>query len=198
MKLKAMKYKTFTWPNNPTVYNQDFTKNLVEHKYPGLNGARFEDLGSEPKTISGSGEFFGKNAYNNFKKLNNLFNEKTLGKLYHPKWGTINARLTKLSSKEEPTPQYVAYDFEFVEEKNIDIIIKIVKKKIKKNTSSSNNTGSTSGNKIYIVKKGDSLWKISKKYYGKGSQWKKIADANKKLIKNPNKLSIGWKLIIPK
>lgn len=37
-------------------------------------------------------------------------------------------------------------------------------------------------NDNYTVKKGDSLWKISRKFYGKGSEWKKIYEANKTVI----------------
>ena len=40
----------------------------------------------------------------------------------------------------------------------------------------------TSDNKTYTVKKGDCLWNIAKKFYGKGAQWKKIYNANKSTI----------------
>ena len=39
----------------------------------------------------------------------------------------------------------------------------------------------------YKVKKGDSLWAIAKRFYGKGSLWKKIYNANKALISARNK-----------
>lgn len=52
--------------------------------------------------------------------------------------------------------------------------------------------------KTYIVKKGDSLWAISKRVYGYGNKWRTIYNANKKTIgSNPNKLSVGMKLVIP-
>lgn len=41
--------------------------------------------------------------------------------------------------------------------------------------------------KTYTVKKGDCLWNIAKKFYGKGSDYTKIYNANKGTIgKNPN------------
>lgn len=49
----------------------------------------------------------------------------------------------------------------------------------------------------YTVKKGDSLWKIAKTFFGKGQDYTKIVDANKSIIKDPNLIRIGWKLIIP-
>lgn len=52
--------------------------------------------------------------------------------------------------------------------------------------------------KIEVVKKGDSLWKLSKKIYGDGSQFNKIYAANKDIIGNdPGKIKPGQKLIIP-
>lgn len=199
-RLKKMTFKNFTWPNNPTVYTQDFSKNIAQHKYPRFDGARFQDLGSEPLVISGSGEFFGKYAYSNFQKLQALFASKTAGKLYHPKWGTKTVRFTKLTSNEEPIPDYVQYDFEFVEEKTITVITAVPKPKPKPSSSGSKKppSSTSAGTRTYIVRKNDSLWKISKKYYGKGSLWRKIANANKNKVRNPNKLTIGWKLIIPK
>lgn len=47
---------------------------------------------------------------------------------------------------------------------------------------------------VYIVKKGDTLWAISKKYYGTGSKWKIIADRNG--VKDPKKLPIGKRLVL--
>lgn len=50
----------------------------------------------------------------------------------------------------------------------------------------------------YIVKKGDCLWNIAKKYYSKGSSYTKIFNANKDKIKNPNLIYPGQVLTIPK
>lgn len=47
----------------------------------------------------------------------------------------------------------------------------------------------------YVVEKGDTLAKISKKLYGTTKKWKGIAEANN--IKNPKSLKVGMKLQIP-
>lgn len=49
-------------------------------------------------------------------------------------------------------------------------------------TTTKRSTKTTSKNKTYTVKKGDCLWNIAKKFYGKGSKWKVIYNANKKAI----------------
>jgi nucleoid-associated protein YgaU len=51
--------------------------------------------------------------------------------------------------------------------------------------------------KSYTVQKGDTLWKIAKEFYGKGSAWPRIHEANKDLIKNPDVIQPGWTLRIP-
>lgn len=60
------------------------------------------------------------------------------------------------------------------------------------------NAPTPKANTTYTVKKGDSLWAISKKFYGDGNKFNKIADANKAKIKDPNKIQIGMVLTIPK
>ena len=53
---------------------------------------------------------------------------------------------------------------------------------------------------LYVVKRGDSLWKIAKKYLGKGSKWPSIYNIpeNKKTIgRDPNLIYPGQRLVIP-
>ncbi len=50
---------------------------------------------------------------------------------------------------------------------------------------------------IYEVMAGDSLSKISKKFYGDAKQWKRIFEANRDQIKNPDLIRPGQKLKIP-
>ena len=51
--------------------------------------------------------------------------------------------------------------------------------------------------KTHTVIKGDCLWNIAKKYYGDGSKYIVIADANGDKIKNPNLIYPGQILTIP-
>jgi LysM repeat protein len=58
-------------------------------------------------------------------------------------------------------------------------------------------TPNSSSGKTYTVKRGDNLWNIARKYYGKGSLYTKIFQANKDKIKNANLIYPGQVLIIP-
>ena len=49
----------------------------------------------------------------------------------------------------------------------------------------------------YTVVKGDSLSKIAKRVYGKGSLWRKIYEANQDQIKDPDLIFPGQLLRIP-
>ena len=74
------------------------------------------------------------------------------------------------------------------------------KKKTKKSSTKkkvSSSSRSKSAKRTYTVKKGDCLWNIAKKFYGKGSLYTKIYDANTKKIANPNRIYVGQVLVIP-
>lgn len=59
-------------------------------------------------------------------------------------------------------------------------------------------TGASSAYAQYHeVQKGDTLGKIAKKYYGDPSLYMTIFEANKDLLKDPNKIFPGQKLRIP-
>lgn len=47
------------------------------------------------------------------------------------------------------------------------------------------------------VQKGDTLSKIAEKYYGDPSLYKDIFEANRNILKDPNKIFPGQKLRIP-
>ncbi len=49
----------------------------------------------------------------------------------------------------------------------------------------------------YEVKKGDSLSKIAEQYYGDKMLYPRIFEANKDILKDPNKIKPGQKLRIP-
>lgn len=112
--LAPMRYKDFTWPNNPRSYTISYERPLALHKIP--QGAyALEDLGRSCRVMRGQGEFYGPQAYETFKKLATVFYDDGPGTLFHPVWMTTSAYLTELQLRQEPEEDYVAYSFTFVE-----------------------------------------------------------------------------------
>ncbi len=50
---------------------------------------------------------------------------------------------------------------------------------------------------LHAVVSGESLWVISKKYYGKGSRYMEVFEANKPMLSHPDKIYVGQMLRIP-
>ena len=55
----------------------------------------------------------------------------------------------------------------------------------------------TSTGKTYVVQKGDSLSKIAKHEYGNANDWRRIFEANKDVLKDPDVILPGQTLKIP-
>jgi len=51
--------------------------------------------------------------------------------------------------------------------------------------------------KLYRVKAGDTLSKISKEFYGSANDYMRIFDANKDKLSDPDKIQVGQELKIP-
>ena len=72
---------------------------------------------------------------------------------------------------------------------------KIANNTQKQTSEISNIEGSKETVKQYVIKKGDTLSGIAKKYYGRGYYYKHLADINK--IKNPDLIYPGTKIMVP-
>ena len=51
--------------------------------------------------------------------------------------------------------------------------------------------------RTYVVRHGDTLASISRKFYKSSAKWKKIRDANRSIVDDPGKLKAGQTLTIP-
>ena len=63
--------------------------------------------------------------------------------------------------------------------------------------SGSSSTAPSSAGRSYTVQKGDSLSKIAKREYGDAQQWRRIYEANRNLIENPDLIYPGQVFRIP-
>jgi nucleoid-associated protein YgaU len=61
----------------------------------------------------------------------------------------------------------------------------------------SGSSSTAASERTYEVKAGDTLSKIAKQEYGDANQWKRIFDANKDILKDPDKIYPGQTLRIP-
>ena len=63
---------------------------------------------------------------------------------------------------------------------------------------SNNDVGEEIGEpRVYVVRSGDSLWKISKRYYGKGEFHERLLRANRRKLIDGSRIRPGLRLIIP-
>jgi nucleoid-associated protein YgaU len=54
-----------------------------------------------------------------------------------------------------------------------------------------------SGQKVYKVRPGDTLSKISRDQLGQVNRWYEIWELNKGRIADPNLIEVGWELLLP-
>ena len=65
------------------------------------------------------------------------------------------------------------------------------------NEASSKKTAAKKADRTYVVKSGDTLFSISRKFYKSPKRWRQILEANRKSIQDPKKLTVGQTLVIP-
>ena len=63
--------------------------------------------------------------------------------------------------------------------------------------ASSKKTAAKKADRTYVVRSGDTLFSISRKFYKSPKRWKEILEPNRKNIRDPKKLTAGETLVIP-
>lgn len=111
---ESLKFKTFTWPNQPEEYREEWVREPV-YVRSGAGNDVFSGMGPAKRVITGSGVFFGTDAHNDFKALEALFEETGTGTLIHPFYGSRMVYFTGLELRENTRRDYAAYSFEFTE-----------------------------------------------------------------------------------
>ena len=109
--MDKLSYKTFVWPQNPHTYKEEYKR--VPYYYTADGETYFKEIGDMQRVISGSGVFYGANAFDEFKKLILLFENNEAGNLEHPIWGIRYCYFTGRELTQEPKDNYISYKFEF-------------------------------------------------------------------------------------
>lgn len=190
MLLTPMRYKDYIWPHNPATYSITYERQVAVHKVP-FGRYYMQDLGLGCRIMRGRGEFSGKEAYSEFKKLASIFYSSGPGLLIHPLWQISNAYFTSLKLEQEPRPDYVRYSFEFRE--RYDGYNEKLSVRGSSEEASSAAMKTSSQEHVCVVVSGDTLWGIAKRW---DVSLENLLQANPG-IKNPNLIRPGDKVVIP-
>lgn len=170
-----MRYKSFTWPNNPKTYTISCERQTAVHKIP-MGSFAVQDLGRTCTVLRGEGEFYGAGAYENYLRLLAVFQSDGAGALLHPMWQSAGAWFTRLSLTQEPREDYVAYSFEFCEASQNEA-----------GTVSDARSAADGRKRYHVMQSGQTLWHVCSSY---GIEMEKLLEMNPQ-ISNPNEVSDG-------
>lgn len=190
MRLTPMRFKDFTWPHNPETYTVEYRRRIAVHRVP-FGKCVMQELGGSYRVLKGEGVFAGVGAYQQFRRLADVFQEEGPGLLVHPVWQTERAYFVSLEAAEEPLPDFVRYRFEFWEDwSGYDEGLREVRGVDGESAAmpSKAETG-----RVHTVRKGDTLWAVAKQY---GVELAELIRVNPQ-IKNPNLIHPGEKVKLP-
>ena len=185
MYLAPMRFKEYVWPHNPRVYEISYQKQIAVHAVP-FGKYTLQNMGRRQRVLRGEGEFAGKGAYTGFKRLATIFYGETPGTLVHPLWDTTTAYFVHLALRQEPTRDYVSYEFEFWEcydsyESSIQTV-----------TPPPSESETAPVEEYYTAVWGDTMWGIARR---NGLTLSELLALNPQ-VRNPNILYVGDRIRI--
>lgn len=194
----------FTFPALPEKIKRKIGTKYQSYDIIGKGTVKIPK-GMEAESISWDGTFFGKSKKNEpicrtwtkpatcVSRLRKWMENGTVLRLLVSDT-SINCDVTisEFSPSEEGAFGNISYSITFVVNKELKIYttseLKIAQfaKKTTPRPSKNKDTGK-SNSRTHTVKSGDTLWAIARKYYGNGSQYTKIYNANKSVIESTAK-----------
>ena len=125
--LNKIRYKDFTFPNNPETTGFKCDRSYIKHKYPELIGNELEDFGVDAIIITGSGYFFGWDAYVKFNMLYNEFQKGGVGDFIHPIYTQVQRGLmVSLESTVDAEVNAIKYSFEVIADSKPNVVENVV------------------------------------------------------------------------
>lgn len=170
VELPAMRYKDYIFRCNPSRLSITSERRVKELPRPFLASA-VQDMGPAARRITGEGEFFGQEAFDDFAGLAALVKEEGPGELVLPGMEPMSALFEELQMLSEPGPGCIGYRFVFVE--------------VPKEQPAVLQNSPSSG--TYSSQAGESLWNIAQRTR-RSVQWLMEHNPN---IKNPCSLKEG-------
>ncbi|OCN01754.1 hypothetical protein A7X67_01310 [Clostridium sp. W14A] len=175
MRLKPMSYKDYIWQSNPETVTVSREKKVGSYPVPYIGNA-LQDLGGASRTVRGAGAFSGSGCAEEFGKLAAVFSEEGAGQLILPDMAPFSAVFSSLTRKGDPRPDYIGYEFEFLED-----------------GSAPEDESVVSDPQVYVCKAGDTLFSVAAAY---GVGVDVLRDANPH-IQWPDDPGVGTEVTVP-
>jgi LysM repeat protein len=172
---------------------------IAVRKFPG-GQKDVQVFGVQPKNPSWSAQF---NYTNAIDKLRAVYQMFTAGNIIPLQIGSeLQTRYVIIRNFEWTYKSFICIPYTI----ELEIVTQPQSILIPNNTASPNGTTDTTQNiasppedtsqqQTYVIQSGDTLWAIAQQYYGDGSLYRKIADANG--IENPDDITVGTSIVIP-
>lgn len=163
---------------------------LAVMKYPGGH-KEVQSFGPQDQNLIISGVFNYLHALDKVRQVDTMYRS---GKVYPLVIGTLDTRyviIKKFTYKYRSTIE-IPYELEM---ELVDWQSPLYPNPTSNTGVASPSTDSTAPQKTYTVVSGDTLWYIAQSFYGDGSQYRKISDANG--ITSPDSITAGQVLNIP-
>lgn len=112
--MTKLKFGGFAFPHNPKKLQIEWNKNLKVFRPPD-SAVVIQNLGADYRVITGSGEFYGDDAFTQFLALSKAFQQTGKGLLTLPGLDSFYAEFHSLKLTGEAGENTIAYSFEFWE-----------------------------------------------------------------------------------
>lgn len=171
MNLMGMRFREFTWRDNPVSLRVTSVRQLVEASVP-YGESRAEDLGRRARRITGEGYFSGEDCMENWNGLQAAFFQKGPGMLQLPGVPPFWAWMDSLELIGAQGKNLVRYAFSFTEWEG---------------------KAAFSGSGVYTAQAGESLWDYASRW---GCSMEELIQKNPH-IRDICDLKEGERVVIP-